>query len=82
MRCTRLTKSIQAENQDHQGSQINIIDGIVAYVGHKIQAKGNIMLVCQHKDKEFNVEFEVFKNKAPACLGAETGEEMCLVKMY
>ena len=53
---------------------------LVAYAGQRIQAKGKVMLTCQYKDKKYDVEFEVIKNKAPAILGGESCEEMGLVK--
>uniref|UniRef100_A0A3P9J671 ribonuclease H n=1 Tax=Oryzias latipes TaxID=8090 RepID=A0A3P9J671_ORYLA len=53
---------------------------LVAYLGQKIQTKGKIVLKCQYKDKNYDIEFEVIKNKAPAILGGESCEEMGLVK--
>lgn len=38
------------------------------------------MLICQHKDKKYDVEFEVIKKNAPTILGGEPCEEMSLVK--
>ena len=37
------------------------------------------MVTCQYKDKKCDVEFEFIKNKAPAILGGESCQEMCLV---
>lgn len=39
---------------------------LVTYAGHRIPAKGKIMLTCQYKDKKYDMEFEVIKNNAPA----------------
>ncbi|XP_057191716.1 uncharacterized protein K02A2.6-like isoform X1 [Triplophysa rosa] len=53
---------------------------LVAYSGHKMEPKGKAKLICQFKDNEAEIEFQVLEKDSPAILGRLACTELGLVK--
>ena len=53
---------------------------LVAFGGHKLHTQGKAKILCQHKDSDYLVEFEVIDHNVPNILGLPTCIEMNLVQ--
>lgn len=53
---------------------------LVAYSGHKMEPKGKVKLICQFKDNEAEIEFQIIEKDSPGILGRSACRELGLVK--